>query len=374
MKISSVKLYFYILFFSIAFIIVGNRIALMGTNVPHEERKSIIRPVIVTQIIDTHTIDSSITFITFSGRTIVGESRGITITAQQTVSEHAFFTERRAVEVDDWVLLFYDSFGERYVFMNYMRIHYIAILSAVFLFLIVLFGRTRGFNAIVSLGLTCAAMFWVFVPAILSGHNIYITTFVICVYIIISSLLISIGFNKKAFAAILGCLGGVFLSGLLMIFMDDVLNLTGFADEEASFLLMQTHFSISDLRSITFAGVTIGAVGAIMDVAMSISSSLWEICNVDKKFNSVKLFRSGLNIGKDILGTMLNTLILAYIGSSISFILLVNLQATSMMALLNAEIVIIEILRSLIGSFGMFLTIPLTAAICSWLYGIREKY
>jgi len=371
MKTSGTKLYFYILFFSIAFIIVGNRIALIGTDTPHEEREPIIRPVVVTQILDTHMPDSSITFITFSGSVIMGELRGSEVIAQQTVSEYAFFTERRAVEVDDWVLLFYDSFGERYVFMNYMRIQYIAILGATFFTLIILFGKVRGFNSVVSLGLTCAAMFWVFVPAILSGHNIYITTLVICIYIIISSLLIAIGFNKKAFAAILGCLGGVLLSGLLMIFMDNILNLTGLADEEASFLLMQTHFSISDLRSITFAGVTIGAVGAIMDVATSISSSLWEICSVDKKFDSTKLFKSGLNIGKDILGTMLNTLILAYIGSSISFLLLVNSQATSIMALLNLEIVITEILRSLIGSFGMFLTIPLTAAICSWLYDTR---
>jgi uncharacterized membrane protein len=105
-----------------------------------------------------------------------------------------------------------------------------------------------------------------------------------------------------------------------------------------------------------------------MDVAMSISSSLWEVREAGGEYDFRSIFKSGVNIGKDILGTMLNTLILAYIGSSLSFILLITVHTHSLTALFNLEMIIVEFLRALVGSFGMLLTIPLTAAICGWLY------
>ena len=101
---------------------------------------------------------------------------------------------------------------------------------------------------------------------------------------------------------------------------------------------------------------------------MSISSSLWEVQLAGGTSNFQGLFFAGINVGKDILGTMLNTLILAYIGSSLSAILLIVAHTTSYMVLLNSEMIIVEFLRALTGSFGMFLTIPLTAAICGWMY------
>ena len=119
------------------------------------------------------------------------------------------------------------------------------------------------------------AIFYVFIPAILAGRNIYIATIIVCLYAILSTLLTVVGPNKKALASIVGCLSGVLLAGLLMLALDTFLNLTGFVDHEMQFLTMLEN--PLDLRAIIFAGVTIGAVGAIMDVAMSISSSLWEL-------------------------------------------------------------------------------------------------
>ena len=287
--------------------------------------------------------------------------------AEQHISD-MFTVNEREVEVGDRVIVIYDSFGGRFFFVNFVRINHVAILGAVFLALVLLFGRKKGFGAIVSLGLICMAIFLVFIPAILSGRDIYVATIIICVFAIVSTLLIVIGPNKKALSAMLGCLGGVLLAGLLMFIMDIILGLTGALDHETMALLNISTGEPIDLRAIIFAGVIIGAVGAIMDVAMSIASSLWEIREAGSITDFASIVKSGVNIGKDILGTMLNTLILAYIGSSLSLILLIVSHTTSYTELLNMEMVIVEFLRALVGSFGMLLTIPLTAVICGWLY------
>ena len=124
------------------------------------------------------------------------------------------------------------------------------------------------------------AIFRVFVPAILFGRNIYLAAAIICVFSIATTLLIVVGPNKKAIAAIFGCIGGVLFVGMLMLFMDSALNLTGLLDQETGSLLNLPTPRPINLRAIVFAGVIIGLAGAIMDVAMSISSSLWEVKQV----------------------------------------------------------------------------------------------
>ena len=291
-------------------------------------------------------------------------SNGEEVSVTQSFSS-LFDVGTREVEAGDRILVIH-QYGNFYDFMDYERINYIIFLGVVFFIAIVLFGRQKGFNSIVALLFTCTAIFMVFIPSILSGHNIYILTAIISGYSIISTLFIVVGPHKKAVSAMLGCLGGVLFAGIIMYGMDIVMNLTGFVDSESSSLL---NLPVEiNLRAIIFAGVVIGSTGAIMDVAMSISSSLWEVGQMKEKTSFKDIFKSGMEIGKDILGTMLNTLILAYIGSSISTILLLTAHSTSIIELINMEMIIVEFLRAFVGSFGMFLTVPLTAGICGYLY------
>ena len=364
-------------FFSIAFLFVGNMVATHGLNVFAEEEELTVFSAVVTQIVERDDwrvemgagfyIENSL--ITFNARITSGEARGQYVLADHYL-DGMLITPIKEVEVGDRILIFYDPFLELYTFIDYVRINYIVILGLVFFALMVLFGGRKGFNSIIALGFTCVAIFMVLVPAILSGRNIYITTLVVCVYIIASTLLTVIGPGKKSVSAMLGCLGGVLLAALLMFIMDIILNLTGVVDHDSQFLLALPVDPPLSLSAVVFAGVIIGAVGAIMDVAMSISSSLWEVnlAGGDMSFRAV--FRAGLNIGKDILGTMLNTLILAYIGSALSLILLLTFyaQGTSLLELFNREMIAVELLRAIIGSFGIFLAVPLTSGICGLLY------
>jgi uncharacterized membrane protein len=124
-----------------------------------------------------------------------------------------------------------------------------------------------------------------------------------------------------------------------------------------------------NLQAIIFASIIIGAMGAIMDVAMSISSALSEIKRQSPEITSKGLLSSGITIGKDILGTMSNTLVLAYIGSALSTVILLTVSDASLLFLLNREMIVVEILQALVGSFGIFFAIPLTSLFAAWLLG-----
>jgi len=366
--------YVAILLLSALFLVVGNRLAGGGIVVDDTYAPSFYRGV-VTQILERVEDDADVWFASvslfFNVRLTDGERSGNTVTAQQHFSAMIPVNEREVV-VGDRIIVVHDEFGDRFFFASYVRINQIIILGAIFLALVVVFGRLKGFNGIVSLGFSCISVFLVFIPAILSGRNIYAAAIIVCIYSIVSTLLLVIGLNKKSLSAMLGCLGGVLLAGLLMVTMDRLLGLTGAVNHEAAALLNLPIENPLDLRALIFAGVIFGAVGAIMDVAMSIASALWEVREAGGVSDFRSLVKSGITIGQDTLGTMLNTLILAYIGSSLSVILLITATTTSFVELFNMEMIIVELLRALIGSFGMLLTIPLTAGICGWLFSARQ--
>ena len=378
MKSNGKFFYIGILVISISILFIGNRLSgdrpEPDIGFEFETYELVFYTGVVTRVIErseTRVFGLPRVSIFFDARITSGPRRGEVVAVEQILNNP--LVNEREVETGNRVLLVYDERRDRYFFANYLRINYVAILGLVFVVLVILFGRRKGFNGIVALGITCMAIFWVFVPAILAGRNIYAAAIIVCVFSIISTLLMVIGANKKALCAMLGCLGGLFAAGLLMLVMDTVLRLTGALNEEIQILLLLPAQTPINLRALIFAGVILGAVGAIMDVAMSIASSLWELRQAGDVSDFNSIVKSGITIGKDILGTMLNTLILAYIGSSLSLILLITVHSPSLIELLNMEIIIVEFLRALVGSFGMLLAIPLTAGACGWLYTVRRN-
>ena len=377
MKFKDWGFYIGILVLSALFLFAGNHIATRGTEA-RARRSTVYLTAVVTHVTGRFEGEHS-TEIAFDARVTRGGRRGELLAAHQRISHFNVATERE-VSAGDRVLIHYiewDGFNE-YHFFTYVRINSVMVLGAAFFVFVLLFGRKKGFNAIVGLGFTCISIFWVFIPAILAGRNVYATTIIICSFSIISTLLIVIGPNRKALSAIFGCLGGVALAGFLMLVMDMVMQLTGVSQA----MLALPADTIINMPALIFAGVILGAVGAIMDVAMTISASLWELKEtVGRGQEAVStgildfrsLFKSGLNIGTEILGTTLNSLILAYIGSSLSLILLISAQAAPSAELFNTEMIIVEFLRALVGSFGMLLTIPLTAVACGWLYSVNSE-
>ena len=242
-----------------------------------------------------------------------------------------------------------------------------------FFFFLLLFGRKKGVNTIVSLVFTCLAIFAVFVPSILSGYNIYLSSAITCLFIIVMTLLIVVGATKKGLCAAVGCAGGIAVTAVLTTVMSKALQLTGLVDEQSLYITMLDNVQI-DLKALLFGAIIVGAVGAVMDVSMSLSSSLLEVSEqMGEKKSFKKLFRSGMTIGRDIMGTMANTLILAYIGSSLSVVILLVASETSLMSLFNREMIVEEVMQALTGSFGILFTIPLTSLFAAFLYSRKAK-
>ena len=148
--------------------------------------------------------------------------------------------------------------------------------------------------------------------------------------------------HVKTWVTFLGCFGGVLLAALLTILMQKILHLNGVSGEESYMLYAFNPEKPIDLQGIIFAMILIGALGAVMDVAMDLSSSLYEIRTHAPHLTRRGLFKSGMAIGQDIMGTMANTLILAYVGSSLPTILIQTLYSPTFSATLNQESMIIE--------------------------------
>ena len=234
---------------------------------------------------------------------------------------------------------------------------------ALFMILLVIIGRKKGVFSLVSIIATISLMFFVLVPLILHGVNPVVSAVVVGILSTIITIYLVGGFNSKSSAAIIGTALSLIFAGGMSLAAIWMARLTGFAGEESMFLY-STRPDLS-FKGILAASMIIAALGALMDTGVSIASSVNEIYETDKKLTVNQLFKSGMNIGKDIIGTMSNTLILVYLGSALPLVLLSN--NIDLQKFFNLNQVSTEILSALIGSISILACVPLTAIIAAYL-------
>ena len=307
--------------------------------------------------------------IVFDAEVTKGENKGDTVVVKQHLDGFNPETNIKKVEVGDKVLVIkgYNlDEPDIYVLGEYLRSNKLIGLILVYFLALLIFGRGKGLNTIISISLTCAVIFIVFIPSILADQNIYLSSTLTCIYIIIMTLLIVNGYNRKTYVAVLGCISGVLVAGVLTLAYSGFMGLTGVVDQESIYLINLS--GGIDMKSVVFAAIIIGSVGAIMDVAMSISAALHELCLQVEKPTFKMLLKSGLTIGRDMMGTMANTLILAYIGSFLTIVILFASRNDSLLQTLNQEMFVVEILQGVVGSFGILLTIPITSLLAAWAF------
>jgi uncharacterized membrane protein len=262
----------------------------------------------------------------------------------------------------------YVDTGEVLVYVaDYARDTYIYLLGGLFLLVLLVVGRMQGLKTILTLLFTMTMVYKVLLPALLKGYSpIFITVLVAAVINLVTFLVVT-GFKRKSVAAIIGATLGVIVAGLLAYIVGSKVRLTGLSSEEAGMLMYIPQGTVFNFRELMFSGILLGALGAVMDVAMSISSSIDEIHKLNPALSRVKLFGSGMSVGKDIMGTMSNTLILAYTGSSIPLLLTFMAYDAPLVRMINLDLIATEIVRSLAGTIGLVLTIPITAFIAVWM-------
>ncbi len=257
---------------------------------------------------------------------------------------------------------------------EYNRVTPLIIVVALFLIAAIIVGGKTGAKSLVSLLLTLACLFFVLIPALLKGAPTLPTVFFTCAYIAIVSLAILGGVSRKTVCAMLGTIAGTLLALLFGLLAQKLVRIDGLRlDDVEPLLQLRQQGSEIGLRGLLVGGVVISALGAVMDVTMGIASSLSEVSAANPEMNRWQLFRSGMNIGRDMVGTMTNTLILAFLGSSFTLIMYLYTIGLSFHQLLSSPYLSIEVVSSISSSIGVILSIPLTALICAVFYTKKRK-
>ncbi|MDM8534441.1 YibE/F family protein [Clostridiaceae bacterium HSG29] len=263
--------------------------------------------------------------------------------------------------------------------INYLKIYdrirdkYVYIAIIILLALLAIIGGKNGIKSILSLIFTGFVVIQILIPLILKGNSPVLVSIFVSVLTSIVTISLIVGINRKGFSALLGTICGLLVSGLMVLIVGKFTNFTGLGSEEARLLAYVPSYKNLNYQGILYAGIILGALGAIMDVTVSISSSMWEMKQIHEKITFKELIHSGLNVGKDIMGSMSNTLILAYTGSSMFLMLLFKGYNLKFIEIINMDIIASEIIRAIAGSIGLVLAIPITVIISGFLYNNRES-
>lgn len=256
---------------------------------------------------------------------------------------------------------------------NYNRSPLIITFVILFIISICLIGGKRGFFAILGLIFTLISFVFILVPLTLKGFPTILTTVVIIIMTIFVCLYLLGGLQKKIVCAMLGTLGGVVFAGLLAVMAGWICGISGFNMDEAESLLLVASDCELKIKDLLICGVLIASLGAVMDVAMSIASAVDELHAVNKSLTPNQLFKSGMNIGRDAMGTMANTLILAFAGSSLNMIIFIYSYGVTYVQLINTDFIAIEVIRGLCGTMGIIFTVPFVAFITSRIIFVGDK-
>ena len=249
---------------------------------------------------------------------------------------------------------------------EYNRLPVLVVIVAMFLIATVAVGGKVGAKSLVALAITLVCLFWILIPLLMKGAPTLLTVFLVCAYITVVTMVILGGVQRKTVCATLGTIAGTALSLLFGLAAQSLARVDGLrlADVEPLLQLRQTGTPLG-LRGLLVGGIVISALGAVMDVAMSIASALTEVHAVAPDRGTKDLFRSGMNIGRDMVGTMTNTLILAFLGSGFALIIYLYSLGLSPYQLISSAYLTIEVVSSISSSIGVILSVPLTALISS---------
>jgi len=255
-----------------------------------------------------------------------------------------------------------------------VRANYIITMFVLFLLSIILVGGKKGVRAILGLLLTIVLIYLIMIKGIFAGKDAIVTSIISTMLVIIGTfLIIGDGINKKILTAAIGTLGGVLSAGIMALIFNNLAKMTGACEDAIQLSINMTTISFN-FRELLFAGIIISALGACMDVGMSIASSLDEIKMKNPDITWKELLKSGMNIGRDVIGTMTNTLILAYVGGSLTLILLFMACDMNLLEILNKETIAEQFISAIAGSMGVVYTVPITALVYSVLNRDRVVY
>lgn len=296
-----------------------------------------------------------------------GEHKGERLVSPNYLS--AYYNIDAKVGTRIIVRLAEDDDGLLYVasFVNYDRGPVLVGFVVLFGIVLIVVGGKQGLKALFGLAFTLIALWFVLIPLLMRGADPILTTIGMTALTAGVSLAALTGYTRKTFCALIGCVGGVAVAGGLAALVGQLTPLSGFNMPEAEELVLRAADHGLTIRGLLVCGVLIASLGAVMDVAMSIASSCNELRELNPELTLGALFRSGMNIGRDAMGTMANTLILAFVGSSLNALILFRAYDYPSLQILNSDMMAIELVQGIAGSIGIVLTVPMVAGVSAWV-------
>ena len=246
---------------------------------------------------------------------------------------------------------------------DYVRTGPLLWLTLLFIAATLLLGGWQGLRSLLGMGVSLAVILIFIVPQILAGRNPMVVAILGSVVMMGISLYLVYGWNSKTHVAVLGLLLSLILTGLLAVWSVNWTRLSGFGAEEAGFL--QVAGVQLDTRGLLLAGIIIGTLGALDDIAIGQSSTIFELSKANPRLTWQSLFKHGMAVGRDHIAAMVNTLLLAYVGAALPLVLMFSVFAEPLGVTLNREIIAEEIVRTLVGSLGLLAGVPLTSVIAA---------
>ncbi|NQU83798.1 MAG: YibE/F family protein [Parcubacteria group bacterium] len=267
-------------------------------------------------------------------------------------------------QIGDKVLVNYNiNFrGEQnFYVVGFSRTNYIYWLTFLFALVVVVIGRLKGLRALIVLLLTFLIILKFIIPRILAGSDPLFISIIGSFFILILAVYITEGFKKTSTIAIFSILISLIITGLLSVWFSSLTKLTGFASEEAAFLVGLTETNIN-IKGLLLAGIIIGALGVLDDVIISQVSLVRELRASNPKLSKYELYRQAMRVGVSHLSSMVNTLFLAYAGASLPLLILFSVKGSTSLTFSQAidnEIIATEIVRTITGSIGLVLAVPI---------------
>lgn len=267
----------------------------------------------------------------------------------------------RVVEINGEETIVYSDFERRPALIG---------VAVLFVVLLLVLSRWQGLRALVSLLASIAAILFILVPALLAGYDPALTSVGIAALILALVLFGTHGFRASTTIAYVGVFAAVVITGILATISVSMMRLTGFSAEASVYLNFATNGQL-DLAALLLGGIIIGMLGVLDDVSITQVSVVQELKAANSAFTFTDLYQRAIKVGRDHIGSLVNTLALAYTGVSLPIILLYAQTGENYWMALNQEIIAAELVRIIVGSIGLILAAPFTTALAAWYYQDR---
>lgn len=241
-----------------------------------------------------------------------------------------------------------------------------AVIGILFVATILIFGGFQGLRSLVSLAGSLLVIVYILVPTLVKGYSPILVSTLVAVAVLFCAIFFTHGFNRRSGIAFLGTILAVGLTGLLAYFSVTGASLTGFTSDDSIYLNLNTQGQL-DFVGLLLAGIIIGALGVLDDIAVTQVAVVRELFGAGKHLTKWEVYQKAIRVGKEHVGALVNTLVLAYTGAALPLLLLFSLSPAGGMSIVNMEVFATEIIRALVGSIGLVLTVPITTLLAIFL-------